>query len=278
MVLYIGKEKYLIRRQLFNFTAPVIVEDWNEEKERFLFYNRFEIDTPKNPKSLSAFLIEKVGFANISITGQTFSFRDLFKYCYIKQTEIDNEDILEEKSWEKNVKRKATFEIIYNIYNKALEELRSSLEDKKSEAKELSIRLDGIQDFLKNIEIESAAKCNKVEKRLKEELLDLQNKLTAVKADQETNSAEFVNLRKEIQSLKSRLELVQEEKTAQSQYVNKLRLLYNQYASEIEKDELAIEGYIHDCFGILARHRSISRKSSVYLRNCKSSYTRFVFL
>ena len=244
LVLYIGKEKYLIRRQLFNFTAPVIVEDWNEEKKRFLFYNRFEIDTPKNPKSLSAFLIEKVGFANISITGQTFSFRDLFKYCYIKQTEIDNEDILEEKSWEKNIKRKATFEIIYNIYNKALEELRSSLEDKKNEAKELSIRLEGIQDFLKNIEIESVAECNKVEKRLKEELLDLQNKLTAVKADQETNSAEFVNLRKEIQSLKSRLELVQEEKTAQSQYVNKLRLLYNQYASEIEKDELAIEGYI----------------------------------
>ena len=29
LVLYIGKEKYLIRRQLFNFTAPVIVEDLN---------------------------------------------------------------------------------------------------------------------------------------------------------------------------------------------------------------------------------------------------------
>lgn len=115
LVLYIGKEKYLIRRQLFNFTAPVIVEDWNEEKKKFLFYNRFEIDTPSNPKSLSAFLIEKAGFANISIAGQTFSFRDLFKYCYIKQTEIDNEDILGEKSWEKNFKRKATFEIIYNI-------------------------------------------------------------------------------------------------------------------------------------------------------------------
>ena len=113
LVLYVGKEKYLIRRQLFNFTAPVIVEDWNEEKKRFLFYNRFEIDTPSNPKSLSAFLIEKAGFANISIAGQTFSFRDLFKYCYIKQTEIDNEDILGEKSWEKNFKRKATFEIIY---------------------------------------------------------------------------------------------------------------------------------------------------------------------
>lgn len=244
LILYIGKEKYLIRRQLFNFTAPVIVEDWNEEKKRFLFYNRLEVDTPSNPKSLSAFLIEKAGFAKMSIAGQTFSFRDLYKYCYIKQTEIDNEDILGEKSWEKNFKRKATFEIIYNIYNKALEEFRASLEEKKGEAKDLSIRLEGIQDFLKNIEIDNAVECSKIEARLKEELYDLQKKLTAVKADKGTDSAESMNLRKEIHGLKSKLESVQEEKVAQSQYVNKLRLLYNQYISEIEKDELAIEGYI----------------------------------
>ena len=66
LVLYIGKEKYLIRRQLFNFTAPVIVEDWSEEKKRFRFYNRLEVDTPSNPKSLSAFLIEKL----VSLTCQ----------------------------------------------------------------------------------------------------------------------------------------------------------------------------------------------------------------
>lgn len=36
----------------------------------------------------------------------------------------------------------------------------------------------------------------------------------------------------------------EEEKLAQSQYLNKLHLLYNQYTSEIEKKELAIEGYI----------------------------------
>lgn len=244
LALYIGDEKYLIRRQLFDFKAPVIVEDWNEEKQRFLFYNRLEIDTPSNPKSLSAFLIEKVGLANMSISGQTFSFRDLYKYCYIKQTEIDNEDILGEKSWEKNFKRKATFEIIFNIYNKALEEFRSSLEEKKDEAKELSIRLEGIQDFLKNVEIEDAAGCAKIETNLKKEISDLQHKLSVAKADKGINSTESMALRKEIDGLKSKLELIQEEKLAQSQYLNKLHLLYNQYTSEIEKKELAIEGYI----------------------------------
>ena len=141
----------------------------------------------------------------MSISGQTFSFRDLYKYCYIKQTEIDNEDILGEKSWEKNFKRKATFEIIFNIYNKALEEFRSSLEEKKDEAKELSIRLEGIQDFLKNIEIEDAAECSKIETNLKKEISDLQHKLSVTKVDKGISSGESMALRKEIDGLKIKL-------------------------------------------------------------------------
>ena len=95
LVIDIGTERYQIRRQLFDFNAEVIVSDWNEEKQKFLFYNRFEVDVPSNPNSLSAFLIEKLGLANLSIRGQAFSFRDIYKYCYLKQTEIDNEEIKE---------------------------------------------------------------------------------------------------------------------------------------------------------------------------------------
>ena len=84
----------------------------------------------------------------------------------------------------------------------------------------------------------------KIEAGLKEELTDLQHKLAAAKADKGLDSAEATKLRNEIYGLKSKLELAREEKTAQSQYINKLRLLYNQYVSEIEKDELAIEGYV----------------------------------
>lgn len=244
LVLYIGCEKYLIRRQLFDFKAPVLVEDWNEEKQKFLFYNRFELDTPSNPKSLSAFLIEKTGFADMTISGQSFSFRDLYKYCYIRQTEIDNEDILGEKSWEKNFKRKATFEIMFNIYNEALEKFKSSLETKKEEIKELSIRLEGIQDFLKNVEIEDAAGCAKIEANVKREINDLQQKLSIAKENKGVNSGESMALRKEIDGIKVKLDAVLEEKTTQSQYLNKLRLLHNQYISEIEKKELAVEGYI----------------------------------
>lgn len=244
LVLFIGNEKFRIRRQLFDFKASVIVEDWNEEKRKYLFYNRFEIDTPSNPRSLSAFLIEKIGLTNMTISGQTFSFRDLYKYCYIKQTEIDNEDILGEKSWEKNFKRKATFEIIFNIYDKTLEEFKSSLEGKKEEAKELGIRLLGVQDFLKSIDIADLQECTQRKAKLQEEITTLQQQLSMLKQYNEIAPDASMALRTKINETKTKLENIAEEKTNQEQYLNKLRLLFNQYSSEIEKKELAIEGYI----------------------------------
>ena len=41
-----------------------------------------------------------------------FSFRDLYKYCYIGQTKIDSEDLLNEKIYAVGFKRKPTLEII----------------------------------------------------------------------------------------------------------------------------------------------------------------------
>lgn len=244
LVINIGNERYQIRRQLFAFNADVIVSDWNEEKQKFLFYNRFEIDVPSNPHSLSAFLIEKLGLANLSIRGQAFSFRDIFKYCYIKQTEIDNEDILGEKSWEKNFKRKATFEIIYKIYNEAIEAYMKTLEEKKAEEQELSIRLAGIQDFLKTLNFADASECSQIDKRLQEEISLLQSDLRKAKVDKRIETEESLKLRRHIESLKNELDSILERKLAQTQYISKLRLLHNQYESEIEKKNLAIEGYI----------------------------------
>lgn len=244
LVLFIGSEKYRLRRQLSNFKAAIVAEVWMEEKQRFLFYNRLEIDTPSNPKSMSAFLIEKMGLADMTISGQAFSFRDLYKYCYIKQTEIDNEDILGEKSWEKDFKRKATFEIIFNIYDKTIEEFKSSLEKRREESKELAIKLSGIQDFLKSVDISNLQECNQKKSGLEQDIMILQNQLSVIKKDKGLDSAASMVLRNEIDQLKNELRKIAEEKADQEQYLNKLRLLYNQYASEIEKKELAIEGYI----------------------------------
>lgn len=244
LVVEIGNERFQLKRPLFDFKSSVIVSNWNENEQKFLFYNRYEVDVPSNPHSLSAFLIEKLGLANITIRGQAFSFRDIYKYCYLKQTEIDNEDILGEKSWEKDFKRKATFEIIFKIFNEAIEAYKKALEEKREEEKELSIRLEGIQDFLKTLSIAGASECAVIEKRLQDEIVALQSELRKVKTNKNVEPEESMMLRRKIEYLKNELDLISEKKITQAQYINKLRLLHNQYGGEIEKKKLAIEGYI----------------------------------
>lgn len=244
LIFWVGNERFKIRRELFNFKAPVVVEDWHEEKQKFLFYNRYEIDIPSNPKSLSAFLIEKIGLANITISGQAFSFRDIFKYCYLKQTEIDNEDIQGEKSWIKDLKRKATFEIIFNIYDNALEEFKRSLEQRKEEAHEFAVQLNGILDFLKSVSITDLTECTSLENSLKKELLELKQQLVDLKSGNGNMSSDAVALRHQINSIRSQIGKYEENRRDQEQYLKKLHLLYNQYQCEIEKKELAIQGYL----------------------------------
>ncbi len=241
--ILIGESQYKIRRKLFDFSAPVIVEDWNKEKGKYLFYNRLEVNSPSNANSLSAFLLEKLGLSNFTIAGQAFSFRDLFKYSYLKQTAIDNENILDEKDWAKDNKRKATFEIIFNIYDKLLEDLKSSLNSKEDEAKELRTRLAGINDFIANTDFSSVEKHNETYKFLMAEIEQKQKELSELKSNKGINTSQSAILRNRITDTKQQLETAQERKNDQQQYLNKLKLLLNQYQSETDKKEMAIEGY-----------------------------------
>lgn len=244
LVFEIGKEQYRIRRELFNFKVPVIVEVWDLEKNTYRFFNRYEIDSPTNPKSLSAFLIEKLGLVNITISGQSFSFRDLYKYSYLKQIEIDNEDILGEKSWEKDFKRRATFEIIFNIYDKAIEEYRQNLDKRKEELDVLLTKLSGVEEFINNIDISTSQECRELEKELKNEIEKLNKRLIILK-NESVPSSDVVNaLRNRINKLKSDIQQTIENKNEQEQYLSKLRLLLNQYKSEVDKKELAMQGYL----------------------------------
>ncbi|KLU65774.1 hypothetical protein DEAC_c24040 [Desulfosporosinus acididurans] len=212
-------------------------------KNIYRFFNRLEIDSPSNNNSLSAFLVEKLGLADLKISNQSFSFRDLFKYSYLKQTEIDNEDIMDEQEWAKNLKRKATFEIIFNIYDELLAGLKSNLKDKEEELKEYKIKFIGIKDFLTNTEIVDIEKYQEQKKKMETELNEQRKVLASIKADKGIKTNLSSSLQSKIVKLKTELGLLGETKHDQRQFISKLRLLVNQYQSEIDKKEMALEGY-----------------------------------
>lgn len=236
-------EQYKIRRRLFDFTLPVKVEQWDSEENKYKYLNTFDIDNPSNSNSLSAFFIDKLGLSNVKIGNQFLSFRDIFKYSYLKQTEIDTENIMGEKDWAKNNKRKATFEVIFNIYDDMLAELKASLKEKEAELKEAKLRLEGVEEFIDNTEIGGISQYRKQKRDLENIILGLNKELEEIKSGATYSNTHVEELRKSVLLDKQMLDRGRADECEQDEYIKKLQLLLNQYQNDINKCEMILLGY-----------------------------------
>lgn len=240
--LEISGEKYRIIRKLFEFTLPVKVELWDEEYGEYKYLDSLDVDSPSNPDSLSAFLVRKIGLGDVKIANQCLSFRDIFKYSYLKQTDIDSEDLMGESYWITNNKRKNTFEIIFNVYDEMLASLKATLKEKVQERDAFRMQLEGVSQFIDATDIGNIASYRKRRNEVEENLEELKRKLTLVKTTSAQENDVTKELRNKIVKTRNEIRLLTEQKTDQDEYVTKLSLLLNQYKVDIDKCKMLLVG------------------------------------
>lgn len=240
--LYLNDKRFLIQRPLFSFELPVKIFKWDLKtgifSKNFDYYN---VTMPKEEDSLSRFLTEEMGVPELKLAGQTFSFRDLYKYCYIGQTKIDSEDILNEKNYALNFKRKPTLEIIFNSLNVLLNELKN---DEKTLKEKIGVLLDkkeAIVKFLRDVELFASADENK---KNKAGLIALKNDLFKALHELKTNGKiENDNTKSKEQELftnRNQLSKLDVDIEEIKRYISKLNVLRNQYSNEIIKIDYLI--------------------------------------
>ena len=256
---YISENLYKIKRPLSAFKEPVLLQTYDRVKEKFAQARVLEIDAPSNEKSLSYFLLSKLNLTNLTIRGNDFSFRDLFKFSYLKQTKIDNENILNEQNWVHNGKEKATFEIILDIYDSLLADLQQSLKIEKENLKVKEIRYEAVREFLKTAEIENYETVQAKSVDIDSKLEDINSKIENYKSDiLKTEVGNDVNeLVVLISDQKEKLSNLRNKFSDQEQYIQKLQLLENQYFADIEKISEQIAGI-----------KAINKYEYLYCPNC----------
>jgi len=256
---YISENLYKIKRPLSAFTEPVLLQTYDSVKEKFAQARALEIDIPSNEKSLSYFLLSKLNLTNLTIRGNDFSFRDLFKFSYLKQTKIDNENILNEQNWALNGKEKATFEIILDIYDSLLGDLQQSLKIEKENLKVKEIRYEAVREFLKTAEVENYETVQVKSIDIDSKLEDINSKIENYKSDiLKTEVGNDVNeLVVFISVQKEKLSNLRNKFSDQEQYIQKLQLLENQYFADIEKISEQIAGI-----------KAINKYEYLYCPNC----------
>ncbi|WP_336129417.1 hypothetical protein [Mesoflavibacter sp. CH_XMU1422-2] len=235
--LYLNNERFLIERPLFSFDLPVKIHEWNQQKMSFNDeFNFFIVTMPKEENSLAGFLQEKLEIPEMKLSGQTFSFRDLFKYCYISQPNIDSENILDEKHYTKAFKRKPTLEIILNSLNQLLNELKNDKKEQSQLINELLDRKEAIVKFLRDVELFSTKSQNEERKAsLIIKRTEYLSQLMEVKNNGKLKNDNTKSLEFQLFKLKNKIESLNEEEEEIRKYITKLNLLQNQYSNEIIK-------------------------------------------
>ncbi|MCH5586350.1 AAA family ATPase [Shimazuella sp. AN120528] len=238
----ISKSKYRIVRPLFDFQKPVKLFRWNDKAQNYNDdYELLDIKNSVN-QSLSSFLLEELGLPkNLKIFNQKFSFRDLFKYSYISQTVIDSEDLLKEKQYGPSLKRRPTIEIIFNIYDQLLDELKTNAKAKSEEINVLENRRDGVDDFLKGLDMVERSFFEERKLEMEIELKEKTKKLTELKGKGKLNNSQSLELEHKIIESKEFIVLKETKIREQLDYLDKLFLLRNQYDSEIDQIEFIID-------------------------------------
>lgn len=240
--LFLNDERFLIQRPLFSFDLPVKVFKWNNEKENFdKEFEYYNIAIPSEEKSLSRFLNETLELPEFKLAGQTFSFRDLYKYCYIGQTKIDSEDILNEKIYSVSFKRKPTFEIILNSLNELLNELKNDEKNLKISIGILLDKKEAIVKFLRDVELFTS---NDENEKTKAALIihknELFKSLNELKTNGKTENDNTKSKERELFLNRNILLKINTDIEELKKYVTKLNVLRNQYSNEIIKIDYLI--------------------------------------
>lgn len=240
--LFLNGQRFLIQRPLFSFDLPVKVFKWNIEKDDFdKEFEYYNISSPSEEKSLSRFLNESIELPDFKLSGQTFSFRDLYKYCYIGQTKIDSEDILNEKIHSISFKRKPTFEIILNSLNQLLNELKNDEKNLKISIGILLDKKEAIINFLRGVELFTS---NDESEKTKASLIIQKNELfkslNELKTNGKIENDNTKSKEKELFLNRNLLSKINVDIEELKKYIVKLNVLRNQYSNEIIKIDYLI--------------------------------------
>lgn len=241
----IGIKRFKVIRPLFDYKRPVKLYRWNEEESKYTStFDLLDVEQPSADNSLSTFLLKELGIHGIKVVNQDFSFRDLYKYCYVQQTDIDSENLLHEQFWGPSIKRKPTFEIILNIYDSLIGDLKNNAKEQRELISEKEKKRDSIGDFLKNLDLLSIDKYHQQRQKLLQSIGEKKHELEKIKTSGKSVDDVSVRIEDSLLQLRGRSQMLQSNIQDRETYNSKLVLLRNQYESDVERIEFILEGAV----------------------------------
>lgn len=163
------------------------------------------------------------------------SFRDLFKFCYLKQDDVGSKQLLDLNNWAVQSKNKQTFKYIFNLLDTNITGLIQQISELTSEKNRLETKYKSVSDFLRETQFESAIGLTDSSEELQRQEAVLELHLAEINKSMIADNETYSFLKETLNQLSARKDLTFHDKNNCELAIDRFSRLKNDYQNDIAK-------------------------------------------
>lgn len=245
MAVRLNNVEFIIKRDIFDKRADIEVYASNLEGMGKVFPKKFSptYDREGPDGYFSDFLLMALNMPVVEVRQAPtkpdsvmvrLSFRDVFKFCYLKQDDVGSKSLLGDGGF-RGVKSKETFKYLFNLLDTALSDLQTELSSATAEKNRLEATYKAVSDFLRTVEVkdefsleESRVEIDKRRASAKSELDRINNQIIS-------GNESYAALKDVLTTLSAKIAEAERDISDADQAIEKFLRLRNDYQADIKK-------------------------------------------
>lgn len=238
---------YTIKRDIFSTVRPVEVYTSSFDSISNVFPKKYiphYSGTETEDGFFSDFLLEalnlpvlKVREAPSQIDSRMvrLSFRDIFKYCYLKQDDVGSKQILSVTNGVLYSKNKQTFRYIFNLLDSSITELEQEIQNVNNKKTETTRKYKAVSDFLREIQFDTAINLGDKVEELQNQAVLLRLQLDKINSAMIANNETYSYLKDSLDIFSIKFTSIQGARKDSELLIERFSRLKNDYVSDIAK-------------------------------------------
>lgn len=163
------------------------------------------------------------------------SFRDVFKYCYLRQDDVGSRGLLGSGNYIFETKNKETFKYLFNLLDTNISDLQAEIALLTSSRNKIKNKYDAVTDFLRETEFTTEYALLDEEKLLSKQQKAIKDQLDFVNSRMVASNENYTFLKETLRELVGTIAAKEKDVTETDMSIDRYVRLKNDYQNDIEK-------------------------------------------
>lgn len=250
-VLYVMMEvllnavPYVIKRDIFDVNDDIEVYRSELQSLNGVFPQKYAPSFAREGRDgyFSDFILAALNVPNVKMKQAPtkdespmvrLSFRDLFKFCYLKQDDVGSKGLLGDGGYAA-VKNKETFKYIFNLLDTNISDLQEELSAVKLRGKQLDAKYKTVSDFLRATDFKTETDLEESQRALDNKRQTATAELNRIKETVTASNESYAILRDALRSFVVKISLLEKDLIESDAAIERYVRLKNDYQQDIQK-------------------------------------------